>query len=230
MTQKKNFTPHPVALVKIKMSGSAKTIAAVATDFWSLVGLPGAATSGVALERLLGGRTQMAKKIFMNELRRGDRYIEETQDVDEAAAMMFRYLRAAQEGTARLNLRLMAKIMRGLSVERPIYADQFLRYADIVASLTREEVILVATLYAKTQVLKDSPRWREEALTLAKDELVPRVFDTDDRFCAVMAAASRTGLVITGGWSDQFCTTPLMDELARLVSFRDALKEEGIEV
>lgn len=166
----------------------------------------------------------------MAELRRGDRYILEAEDVDEAAAMMFRYLRAAQEGTARLNLRLMAKIMRGLAAERPIYADQFLRYAEMVAALTREEVILIATLYAKTQDLKENPEWREEALNLAKGELVPRVFDSADRFYAVMAAASRTGLVVTGGWSDQFCTTPLMEDLARLVSFREALEEEGIEV
>ncbi len=212
------------------MSELAKTIAAIARDCWSLAGLPGASTGGAALERLLGRRRRMAQEIFLHELRCGDRHLLGAEDVDEAAAMLFRYLRAAQEGTARLNLRLMAKIMRGLTAERPIYADQFLRYADLVASLTREEVILVATLYAKAKDLKDRPGRRQEALTLAKGELVPRVFDSEDRFYAVMAAASRTGLVITGGWSDQFCTTPLMDDVARFVSFREALQEEGIEV
>jgi hypothetical protein len=66
---------------------------------------------------------------------------------DDAAAFLLRYLRAAQEGAARLNLRLMARVVVGKAhAGEPLYADEFLRYADTLASLARNEVVLLGAL------------------------------------------------------------------------------------
>lgn len=66
-------------------------------------------------------------------------------ETDEFVAILYRYLSKAQEGAACLNLRLMARVVREQLEGPGLYASEFLRYSELLASLTREEVILLAT-------------------------------------------------------------------------------------
>lgn len=47
---------------------------------------------------------------------------------------------------ARLNLRLLAKMIAGQSAIPPLYADEFLAWADVLASLRRDQVMLLGAV------------------------------------------------------------------------------------
>jgi hypothetical protein len=49
----------------------------------------------------------------------------------------FKYLTAAREATARRNLRLMARIVRGQAATRALDAEEFLRLSSMIAALKR---------------------------------------------------------------------------------------------
>ncbi len=216
-------------------------LSAIASDILTGYMAGGAATigavSGLALADLMKRRAETARDILLSEMRRGDKSIVEVQDVEPLVAILYRFSRAAQEGTARLNLRLMAKVIAGQAHIGNFRADEFLYYAGLLASLRREEIILIATLQ----------RLREDPEILALDEgeragsaqkkaiegLVPAVFKSAGEFKAVANATLRTGLVVAGtGWGGGMIhqTSPLMDRLEQLAPFEDALKREGHNV
>ena len=99
----------------------------------------------VAVQQVQRRRAERARDILLDELSRGEKTVS-VPEVEEAAAVLLRYGRAAQEGAARLNLRLMAKVIAGQVHQQALYADEFLRHADIIAGLRREEVTLLGAL------------------------------------------------------------------------------------
>ena len=76
----------------------------------------------------------------------GEGPAKDIEEADELLASMYRYFDAARQGTARINLRLMAKVMRGQFEREKISASDFLRYAAVLSTLTEEEIIFLATL------------------------------------------------------------------------------------
>lgn len=193
------------------------------------------AITGLALEEMFRKRQEQARKILLDELRKGDRRIEDAADVDEIVAIVHRYGRAAQEGAARLNLRLMAKVIAGQAHTGNLVADEFLYYADLLASLRREEVILIATLHRLRKQAEPINRDDDSHHRLwlqAVSSFAPSLFPSEDEVRAAATAATRTGLVQVSGSTiggDQFFTTSTaMDKLEQLAPFQDALREEGI--
>jgi hypothetical protein len=79
---------------------------------FSAAGFAGTAL-GVVLSRILRSRADQARQIFIEEVRQTTRAIRDAAEADEFVAITYRYLQAACEGAARLNLRLMAKVVRG---------------------------------------------------------------------------------------------------------------------
>jgi hypothetical protein len=151
-----------------------------------------------AWRRLMERRATTARRILIEELERGNARLEDVSDRDEAAAMVFEYAEAAKRGAARRNLRLIAQVMaNSLKQTPPVYADDFLRWATLLASLSREEISLAATMLrlwshplAKSSV---------SGTTLAvKAELIGsgKLFPNESEFDATAFALSRTGLVI----------------------------------
>jgi hypothetical protein len=187
---------------------------------------------GVAVEELIRRRVAAAREILLSELRRGDRTLSEIEH-DELAAVLFRYVRAAQEGAARLNLRLMAKVVAGQVSRSNLVADEFLYYADILSSLRREEVILLGTMHRETASQKENIQVAEEqkavqAMKATQKLLVPTPFATDRDFLATAGATLRTGLirVASAYGSLVYETTPLLDRVCALAPLGDALREE----
>lgn len=205
----------------------------IVADIFSSVSLPGGATAGGAIESLLRKRCDGARAIFQEELRQGAQLIEEVDDVDEVASMVYRYLRAAQEGAGRLNLRLMAAVAKGLIGSRSTFADEFLRYADMLSTMTRNELIVTATLYRlwndccqdpSSESTKVADVWRA-----LQQELVPQVFDNDEGLYATAWAVSRTGLIsVHAGWDGNFFQPgPELEKIMHLASLEDVIRREG---
>lgn len=210
----------------------------VVTGFTSLGAGTGAALAGFALDAVMAKRAERARDVLIDELKRGDRSIHSMAEAEELVAILYRFLRAAQEGTARLNLRLMAQVIAGQAHLGNLVADEFLYYADILASLRREEILLIATLHKYRDALSHpmTDMKHNDAQNRAKADLIPGVFADQREFQACAGAAMRTGLVIgeasqgviaaphTGGFT--YYTSPLMDRLARLTSFEAAVARE----
>ncbi|MBB6221935.1 hypothetical protein [Rhizobium leguminosarum] len=174
---------------------------ALLSDYMSSRDFPMDSTVSVAgvtaLRILLQQRAQKARDILLAEIRLGTRPIQ-FQSADEAAAITYRYMRAAEEGAARTNLRLLARVIVGSAEGSGLYADDFLRWADVLAGLRREEVIVLGVM----QRLNNQPpnpehaenpavhSWVECQAILKADYVIePRVSD------AYANALLRTGLV-----------------------------------
>ncbi len=138
------------------------------------------------------------------------------------------------EGTARLNLRLLAKCLKGDLNESQLSADRFLYYTDIIASLTREEINLIATLLRVRNLTSKDNYYSAGHASSAYQEafklLIPDVFrdGLEQKVCA--AALTRHGLVFSYGGLDGGTTyglSPLIDTLLSLADFDDAFQREG---
>lgn len=212
-------------------SGFADIAAAMSFGASNVVG----SSIGEAISGLMQRRAETARSIFLEELGQGQRSPRDPGEVDEFVAILYRYLTKAQEGAARLNLRLMARVVRGQLETEGLYASEFLRYSELLASLTREEVILLATrrrLRLQFRANKASAQWNDAANINEKiiEALVPSVFLSPMHLTASLTALQRTGLVwpsaaaLGGGfvWED----TPLLDDVARLAQFEAALAKE----
>jgi hypothetical protein len=209
-------------------------IGALASDVLSVFCVPGASLLGSALQSLIQRRLAGARDIlFEEQLRRGEKTLFNVGEVDEALAMVYRYARAAQEGTARLNLRLMAKVIAGQAHLGNLIADEFRRYADVLASLTREEIILIATLHRhwNSADVQQAEEERREGIAhqATVRDLVPTLFQTEEELKLVASASMRTGLVISVPVWDEtiYTTTSLMDKLERFAPFQEALNQEA---
>lgn len=186
------------------------------------------------LRRVLSWRLEEAEDILDSELRQVKRRLSRVGEVEEATGMVLRYIRAAQEGTSLINLRIMAKVIRGLAARSRAKAADFLRYADAVASLTVEEICVVTSLLEKTVELdelglskeRDNKAWAEMI-----EDLVPRMFTDQQHVAEILLAASRTGLVTKAApfKLGPFCTTPFLHDLAELASLQRAITEEGLD-
>ncbi|MEZ2132871.1 MULTISPECIES: hypothetical protein [unclassified Sinorhizobium] len=122
---------------------------ALAADYMASIDNPLASTVPVigtlSLRALMQKRASTARDVLLHEIEQGRTPIE-FHDADEAAAITYRYMRAAEEGAARLNLRLLARVIVGSAEGLGLYAEDFLRWADVLAGLRREEVIVLGVM------------------------------------------------------------------------------------
>ena len=185
---------------------TAGIIEEIAGDLLGMAGLPLAGTTAAvgasAWSKLLEKRIDRARRILQEEIARGTKSLSDVPD-EELASVAFRYLRAATEGTARLNLRLMAATASGQANGAGLYADEFLRWADLIANLRREEVIVLATLYREWNAFKGGGVNRLDAWPVAQDTLSREAGMDKKASNAIGTACLRTGLVqIATGLSD----------------------------
>lgn len=140
--------------------------------------------------------------------------------------MMVRYQRAARDGVATRNLRLLAKIIRGCIDAEDATADRCIYFLDILSEMTAEEIQLVWLLHEAQHRVPD----KVANYTLA-NEIVPRVYKKKDDLHAALARLSRTGLVEIcvpfGGIG--FVVSSLYDELLLLVDLVQWLQTYGDE-
>lgn len=194
-------------------------IGALASDYLAASGFALSSVGGFAagnlLEALFRKRAEAARAILVEEMRHGTR-AEYDIDEDEAAAVVFRFFRAATEGAARLNLGLMGScIAEGASADR-LRADLFMRWAEILAGLRREEVHLLASC---KQVSIDHPGietpWGE-----VRKLMSAKFGYADHEVDAFAAALARTGCLVPAvtAWTTMnYKTTTLFNELSSLV-------------
>lgn len=127
--------------------GAIEFVAAALVDTMSAFQIPGAGMLGEAAKSVLRRRYEQraheAQQILLEELRAG-RAMPSGIPLEEPAAIMYRYARAVHEGVGRVNLRLLAAVLAGQLAQGAVYADEFYRWADVLAGLTTEEIVVLA--------------------------------------------------------------------------------------
>ncbi len=200
--------------------------------------LPGGSTVSGVITTYLEGKASQAREIFIEELSSGATNYSALNKGD-IAIMAYRVYSAAMQGAGRRNLRLMSKVIRGITEREVLKLDDFLYFSDMLATLKREEILVLATIHreAKAQECLDAgPGVKaHNAMQKTIETLVPKEFSTEERLTACMGALTRTGLiearargpVLSGmGQAPLYAATPLLDELVSLASLEDVLKHE----
>jgi hypothetical protein len=182
-------------------------IGALAADYLTAKGLilAGGLSSGgkFLVEQLLRVRAEEARDILIDAMSKGKQTARDVKD-NEAAAIILRYMRAAEEGAARLNLKLMAQVIAEQVSEPGFYANDFLLWADVLAGLRREEVLILGVMYRRAVEVGDDPRKRTgEFWVDCKKELKEKHSMNDDTAEAYASSLMRTGLIqLLGGLLD----------------------------
>jgi hypothetical protein len=237
------------------MTTLPEIIGAFVSDAFELTGSHGGSVAGLAIGRFFRRRAEQARDILFEELSLANISEAQAASEDDAIAVIVRYLRAAREGTARLNLRLLAKAIAGKLRTGNLVADEFLQYAEALGSLSRDEIIVIGVVYkvwAEHQRLAATDPAEAAKYTdpwvLAMRELSGKGM-AEDLVAAVSARAQRSGLIYGmaapipkttggGGFNDTVRTgtdfpsaffyhiTPMLTELGKTVDFQDALVRE----
>lgn len=202
-------------------------IKVIIDEAFAVLNIPGAAAASEILNKILEKKAKEAKEILFEELRNGAGIWE---NEDEVVYIIHRYLRSAQEGSARLNLRLLAQSISGAYINK-ITANKFLYYADLIASLRNEEIIIIGSYYKnfKDKDFKDGDVFTQ-SMDAIKAELIPQLFETEDHLKTYSGALLRTGLIqAVSAWGGLiYKPTYLLFEIANMISIEEALTKEKI--
>ena len=216
------------------MDNLPSLISAGVNDFLTMCNIGGTNFTAACVQGILGAhirkRAEEARIILIEEFRKARIDKIEWATEDEFAGTLLRYLNAVRDNAARLNLRLMAKVMVGQAVHDRLYADDFNRYANSLSTLSRKEVVALVNVHMLTVSYGATPAdgFTDPRMEAMLARVVPSTFKSGDEFVAVCGAISRTGFIISSNDKNifRFTTTALMDEICELADFKDALRSE----
>lgn len=184
-----------------------------------------------AIRRIFQRRAESARNVALEEIKAGGGIVPlSLPETDEAVAIAWRYFRAAEEGAARLNLRLMASVLAGQLRSSELSASEFLRWSDLIASLSESEIVLLATLHRECEVGDEGG-----ADERTRARLVPSYFKDNAEFSLTSQSLLRAGLVrqvAMDMWSDgtfdwHFVTTSRMATLVRIADIEGVMERHN---
>lgn len=195
---------------------------------------------GTAIQILLEERLASARDILLEEIAAGEILPPDSIGRDDTVAAVYRYYRAAQEGAARINLRLLAQCIAGRVVHSKLRADEFLYYAEIIASLRRNEIILLASAirhhadYERERIAQGLTEFDADGKLVSVHRRVVQELRQDYSFTsateitAFAVALQRTGLIFVETVMDglRMKPSPQLEDLHRLVNIEAALNKE----
>ena len=213
----------------LDLAGLGQFAEAVIADVLDFFDVKGGGLLSHFLSDFLRRKAEEAREILLQELRLGKVDELHAASKDEAFAIFFRYGRAIRDGTARRNLRLLARTMVGLAKRDRLFADEFNKYAEMLERLSRDEILVIGRLHSHRKKHKPGQGTAQYWPKFC-DELVPSQFPNQEYLVAICCSAMRSGLVITPpdfASSGYYATSPIMDEIAELADFQEVLHAEG---
>lgn len=174
-------------------------IAAAVGDIASYLGVPGANLVGKAMEALHDQRMERAREVLLEDIRSGLVHIgDDARVVDELAPIMHRYFRAAADGAARNNLRLLARIIAGHLCEDALSASEFLAWSDVLAGLRPPEIRVLAGIQQFVDASGEAWSWEDSnvAARLLIDKTSACAACTVDEVNSALAGLTRTGFLL----------------------------------
>jgi hypothetical protein len=186
------------------------------------------AKSGInlALGHLFKKRELAGFKILEEEFKSGETH-PCIVDPESFAGMAYRYNRAVCEGTARVNLRTIARLMAHITSHDDIVVDEFIYYADVLASLRREELVFLVKLHQTTTAAPGSQSTQIWKALL--NSVVPSPFNSKDYVTSLAQSVSRSGFVIpTGDIGNSYKLSPIGQKIIPLTKCEAALEKEAV--
>ncbi|MFI5021410.1 MAG: hypothetical protein ACHQRJ_07135 [Alphaproteobacteria bacterium] len=208
-----------------------EVVAALISDAGTMLDVAGSSAVGSAVAGYLRKRRKIARDILLEELRAGAVDPAFVAHEDEVIGVLFHYRRAAEEGAARVNLRLLAKAIVGEYRNGRLVADKFMYFANMLAELSQDEIIVIGTMYKHAHGAASKSSGDEDLHTGAWGatwkELVASGMNGKD----VLAAANRalrSGLLIAMSTVSMvsFEVSSLLSEIGTTIDFQDAIRRE----
>jgi len=160
-------------------------VASVVADIMGAFMIPGGSTMSAAIQHVFKKRLDTAREILLQEIKDGSKDMGDAAELEEVAAIIYRYGRAAQEGAASANLRLLAKVIAGQMQVSSLNANDFLYYADILSSLKAQEIQLLGIMMREGKTTSYSAR-----------EVLKKHFTYEETIEEIFQSLLRTGLVV----------------------------------
>lgn len=177
MNNKKSLTEYTSAVLK---------------DALACFGIPLSTATSIYNDIILKRRDE-AFEILLSEIRDGTFH---KLDQNEVVSVCARYQRDAMEGIARQNLRLMAKVIKGMAINRELCASSFSRYANILATLTEDEITVLAIMTKHKDNTRGIPKAHPDGLGIDyTDYEMEELKKAVPYYATVQQALVRTGLV-----------------------------------
>ena len=218
------------------MTTLPNVIAAITADGLAvLMNQPPTATlselMGVVYQEWLNKKAKEAHAILLTEISKGKRLSTDV-DPNNFFGLLHRYLNATKQGAARQNLRLMAQVLAGsLESDCPFTPDELTSNAELVASLSRNEIKFLATIWKchqECQIDNGGVHVPICAHNKTLELMVPKILNNEYEFFALGGALTRTGLIVAQSVWDgtRFDVTPRLAQLVRLCDLESALSSE----
>lgn len=219
------------------MSKTALTIiSTISQEIMSSLKIPGSTAVGSAFSAFQNRRENYARDILMQRVSEAEIDMAEAAEKDEMTGVIYAYLQTASKGAARANLDLLSQAIAGEMKRDQIYPDKFLKYSNILSSLTRDEIFVIgAYIRCRKAVLQESAGKEflggihENTWSRLVSELVPSSFQTNEHVQVILGGLIRTGLVKAISTSIDEIGVPsftiLLDEISGLVDFDRAYRD-----
>jgi hypothetical protein len=217
------------------MSELVKYTGAMIADLLGAIGVPGGSAVQVAFDSYQARRIEHARKILLAELKANSKAKWQVANEDALFGAIHRFERAAIEGAGRHNLQLLAKAMKGTLLAGDLTADRFNVFADVLATLSRNECWLLGRTHSactdarKAHGSTSSGAGSEALWNELVSACVPNRYPTKRHLTTALLAMQRTGLVIGLGTYGllgvAYETSPLMDDLMEII---DATEFESV--
>lgn len=136
------------------------------------------------------GRIKKNQALILKELRGGK--FDNLQE-DELFSIMYQFVTAIQLGTAENNLRLMARVAKGMSLKNKLTPHSFLRYSKMLADLSEEEILVLGTIVEYYLLQKKSNgTYYNQPVQSAIEKLSKKEY-LNDRCQSIIFGLLRTG-------------------------------------
>lgn len=187
----------------VSRDGLPAIVGAAVADLVSLVTwAPGASLIGKAFESLAQQRLERARETLFAELRKGQISLADpSAGIDEFVRITHAYFRAADEGAAQRNLRILAQIAAGQAFKDALNSADFLSWTAILATLTREELIVLGSVVRvvgpKFEMLRPATGETWIAADAVAEICVPEHIPVREEVESCLSSLPRTGLLLT---------------------------------
>ena len=202
----------------------APIIGAAVSDLAGLISwVPATNLLGKAVEAVIERRREVARAILLEELRKGCVCIDDPDSaIDEFVQIAHAYFRAADEGAARRNLILLAKIISGQANSGSFSAEDFLSWTVILSTLSKNELIVIAVVAAlfdgrpPRELPSEGHTWLSYKSVC--DAAIPTYSQNTADLAAALGSLQRTGLLISSSvWGGTgYWPSPRMRDLVDL--------------
>lgn len=197
---------------------------------------PSAGVGATIMARYWAARHEEGRRVFRSELERLGATAEDLADVDEFAAGAVRYTRAVRDQAAAENLRLLVQAMVGLARREKLWASDFLKYADILATLSRDEIIMIGAIMSADKKYHAAPQPKPKEQSIWSDALYTvsgggRPFPNSDYATAVAVRALRSGLILPLQLmsSPAYLLSPIGYEVRTVIDIDAALNPNAVK-